>query len=96
MRGAEANHVLVLIDGVEANDPAFGDEFQFEHLTTDNIERIEILRGPQSALWGSDAVGGVISVTTRRGQDALETTGYLEAGSFATQRAGGPPIGTTR
>jgi len=89
LRGAEANHVLVLIDGIEANDPAFGDEFQFEHLTTDGIERIEIVRGPQSALWGSDAIGGVINVTTRRGEAPLETTGYLEAGSFATQRAGG-------
>ena len=89
LRGSEANHFLVLIDGVEANDPAFGDEFQFENLTTDNIERIEIVRGPQSALWGSDAVGGVINVTTRRGRTARETTGYLEAGSFATRRAGG-------
>lgn len=89
LRGSEANHVLVLIDGVKANDPAFGDEFQFEHLTTDEIEQIEIVRGPQSALWGSDAIGGVINVTTRRGRNAQETTGYIETGSFATRRAGG-------
>ena len=89
LRGSEANHVLVLIDGVEVNDPAFGDEFQFEHLTTDAIERIEIVRGPQSALWGSDAVGGVINVITRREQGVSGTTGYLESGSSATQHAGG-------
>ena len=89
LRGAEANHVLVLIDGVEVNDPAFGDEFQFEHLTTDQIERVEIVRGPQSALWGSDAVAGVINVITRRNRSASGISGFLESGSFATQHAGG-------
>ena len=64
VRGSEANHVLVLIDGVRANDPATGDEFRWEHLTTGNIERIEIIRGPQSALWGSDAIAAVVHVIT--------------------------------
>ena len=59
VRGAEANHVLVLIDGVRANDPASGDEFRWETLSTSNVERIEIVRGPQSSLWGSDALAGV-------------------------------------
>ncbi|HSG64854.1 MAG TPA: TonB-dependent receptor [Gammaproteobacteria bacterium] len=88
VRGAEANHVLVIIDGVEANDPAAGDEFQFEHLMTDSIERIEIVRGPQSALWGSDAVGGVINIVTQ-GAGAAGADGFLETGSFDTTRLGG-------
>lgn len=87
VRGAEANHVLVLIDGVEANDPAAGDEFQFEHLLADDIERVEIVRGPQSALWGSDAVGGVINVITRHGAEALEANGRIEGGSYGTVHA---------
>ena len=67
VRGSEANHVLVLIDGVRANDPASGDEFRWELLSTSNIERIEIVRGPQSSLWGSDAVAAVVHVITNSG-----------------------------
>ena len=63
-RGAEANQILVLIDGVEANDIAQGSEFDFSQLSTSDIERIEIVRGPQSALWGSDALAGVVHVVT--------------------------------
>lgn len=66
LRGAEANQVLVIIDGIEVNDPAIGSEFNFAHLPTHNIERIEILRGPQSALWGSDALAGVINIITQQ------------------------------
>src|SRR5690349_7318381 len=58
IRGAKAEHTLVLIDGTIVNDPASG-AFDFANLTTDNIERIEILRGAQSMLWGADAIGGV-------------------------------------
>jgi len=64
VRGAEANQVLVLIDGIEANDVSQGSEFNFAHLNADQIERIEIVRGPQSALWGSDALAGVINIIT--------------------------------
>ena len=84
VRGAEANHVLVLIDGARANDPATGDEFRWEFLTTANIERIEIVRGPQSALWGSDAVAGVVHIITRSGQSQSRASGYVEAGSLNT------------
>ena len=84
LRGAEGNHVLVLIDGVEANDPAFSSEFDFAHLLTADIERIEILRGPQSALWGSDAVGGVINIITRSGRGPAQFTLGAEGGSFDT------------
>lgn len=84
VRGAEANHVLVLIDGVRANDPATGDEFRWEYLTTANVERIEIVRGPQSALWGSDAVAAVVHIITRSAESGPGVGGYLEAGTENT------------
>ena len=88
VRGGEANQVMVLIDGVEANDPALGDEFQFDQLVATAIERIEIVRGPQSALWGSDALSGVINLITVRGTEPFSANGYLQAGSFGTTIAG--------
>lgn len=88
MRGAEGNQVLVLIDGMAANDLAGADEFAFEHLNTFDIERIEVVRGPQSALWGSDALAGVINVVTRRPADGLRTGAFLEGGSFASFNGG--------
>ena len=89
VRGAEANQVMVLIDGVEANDPALGDEFQFDQLLATGIERIEIVRGPQSALWGSDALAGIVNLITTRGSEPFSADGYLEAGSFGTTHVGG-------
>lgn len=80
LRGSEANHTLVLIDGVEANDPAISG-FDFAHLQASDIARIEVLRGPQSALWGSDAVGGVINIITRRGSGAASGRIAAEAGT---------------
>ena len=85
VRGSEANHVLVLIDGVRANDPATGDEFRWEYLTTANIERIEIVRGPQSALWGSDAVGGVVHIVTRAASEGFGGDAFLESGTEDTR-----------
>jgi len=70
IRGAENNHTLLFIDGIRANDPASGDFSRFELLNADLASRIEVVRGPQSALWGSDAIGGVISVN---GLDGLGT-----------------------
>jgi vitamin B12 transporter len=84
IRGNEGNHTKVFIDGVEANDPSGDAEFNFAHLLAADIERIEVLRGPQSALYGSDAIGGVINVTTKRGKRGLSVAGYLEGGSFGT------------
>jgi len=89
VRGAEANHVLVLIDGIEANDVTRSDEFDFAHLATDDIERVEIVRGPQSALWGSDALAGVINVITRRGSGRPHARATLEYGSFGSNRLSG-------
>ncbi len=90
VRGAEANQVLVLIDGVEVNDLAQGSEFDFSNILTADIERIEIVRGPQSSLWGSDAMAGVIHIITRP-DDIIAGTTYrasLEGGSFGTVSGG--------
>jgi vitamin B12 transporter len=83
MRGGEANHTLVLFDGADISDP-FQGEFDFSTLLADDIERIEILRGSQSALYGSDAVGGVINILPRRGDGDLAFEALAEAGSFET------------
>ena len=88
VRGSEANHVLVLIDGVRANDPASGDEFRWELLSTSDIERIEIVRGPQSSLWGSDAVAAVVHVITRSGNGGSGLGAYAEGGSHDTANGG--------
>lgn len=66
LRGADSNHTTVIIDGVRAN-PINGDGFDFGGLSLSHIDRIEILRGEQSALWGSNALGGVIYITTKAG-----------------------------
>ena len=91
VRGAEANQVLVLIDGVEANDIAQGSEFNFAHLSVDRIERIEVVRGPQSALWGSDALAGVINVITipdGRTDNHHRLTVNTELGAFNSRAIG--------
>ena len=81
VRGSEANHVLVLIDGIEVATTVTG-EFDFGGLQTAGIERIEILRGPQSALYGSNAMSGVISIYTKKGQrGTYRTTGQVEVGT---------------
>jgi vitamin B12 transporter len=94
VRGAEANQVLVLIDGIEANDPAGNDEFAFQDLTSWDIERIEVVRGPQSALWGSDALSGVVNVITREPTAEFAAEGFAEAGAFDTWNVGGRVSGT--
>lgn len=88
IRGAEGNHTLVLIDGIEANNTADG-EFDFSNLSAEEIERIEVIRGPMSGLYGSNAVGGVINIITRRGQGPLSMSVRTEAGSFGTQDVAG-------
>jgi len=87
IRGAKSEHTLVLLDGVRMNDPsAPGSSFNFANLNTDNVERIEVLRGPQSTLYGSDALGGVINIITRRGKGKPSGFVSAEGGSFSTAR----------
>ena len=87
IRGAENNHTLLFIDGIRANDPATGDFARFELWNADLASRIEVVRGPQSAIWGSQAIGGVIAVN-----GIADDRGYsasAEAGSFGTLRGSG-------
>ena len=84
IRGAEANHVLVLVDGVEAAETSNG-SYDFSGLLVSDIDRIEILRGPQSALYGSDAVSGVISIFTKGGsRNSQKATFQTEVGTDGT------------
>lgn len=88
LRGANSNSALVLVDGVKVNSPYFGG-VDLSSLGTANVERIEVVRGPFSALYGSEALGGVIQVITRRaGAEGLEGQAHLGLGS-ASAREGG-------
>jgi vitamin B12 transporter len=82
LRGGESDYVKVLLDGVPLNDP--GGSFDFADLTTDNLDRIEIVRGPASVLYGSDAVTGVIQLFTRDGGggDALQVRARVAGGTY--------------
>jgi vitamin B12 transporter len=87
LRGGNARFTLVMIDGVEVNDPSNPERtFDFAHLPVNDIERIEVLFGPQSTLYGSDAIGGVINIITKKGTGPLKTVLQIEAGSFGTRR----------
>ena len=80
IRGAEANHTLLFVEGIRANDPAAGNEPRFELLNADLASRIEVVRGPQSALWGSEAIGGVVAVSGET-PGTGGTQAFVEAGS---------------
>ena len=84
VRGGESDYVKVLVDGVPVNQP--GGFYDFGSLTTDNVERIEVLRGPGSVLYGSDAISGVIQIVTRTGHEGVRAGAEGEAGSFGTAR----------
>jgi vitamin B12 transporter len=81
IRGAEANHTLLFVDGIRFNDPAAANEARFELLTTDALSRVEVVRGPQSALWGSEALGGVVAIETA---DALRGAGMTALGEYGS------------
>jgi vitamin B12 transporter len=87
IRGAEANHTLLFVDGIRFNDPASGNEARFELLTSDALSRIEVVRGPQSALWGSEALGGVIAVETAGPGQGRALAARAEHGSQNSSRA---------
>jgi vitamin B12 transporter len=93
MRGGESDYVKVLVDGVPINDP--GGAIDLADLTTDNIERVEIVRGPVSVLYGSDAVSGVVQIFTKRGQGPTHGDLSLRAGSYTAIEAVGGIAGGT-
>jgi vitamin B12 transporter len=85
MRGTNSNHTKVFIDGIDVSDPSNSNaSFDFGQLLTQDIQRVEVLRGPQSGLYGSDAVGGVINVITKSGNGPAQFNAGVEAGSFNT------------
>ncbi|MBV1907055.1 MAG: TonB-dependent receptor [Pseudomonadales bacterium] len=89
IRGAAAAQTLVLINGIPVNDPSSpGSGFDFATLDIANIDRIEILKGPQSTLWGSDAIGGVINIIGKEPQLGIQLSAFAEAGSYNTVRSG--------
>ncbi len=98
VRGGESDYVKVLVDGIPLNQP--GGTYDFASLTTDNVERIEILRGPGSVLYGSDAIAGVVQIITRGGQGGLALDAAGSGGTFGSAEwllggqggAGGPRL----
>ncbi|HEY0745491.1 MAG TPA: TonB-dependent receptor [Steroidobacteraceae bacterium] len=85
MRGTNSNHTKVLVDGIDVGDPSnAGGAFDFAHFLTQDIEKVEILRGPQSGLYGGDAIGGVINIITKSGSGPAQVNAALDAGSFDT------------
>ncbi|HKD53634.1 MAG TPA: TonB-dependent receptor [Steroidobacteraceae bacterium] len=94
IRGTNSNHTKVLIDGIDVSDPSNPTgAFDFGHLLTQDIEHVEVLRGPQSGLYGSDAIGGVINIITRAGSGPLHGALGLEGGSFDTFNQAGSLAG---
>jgi vitamin B12 transporter len=97
LRGGESRFTKVLVDGVPANEP--GGSFDFASLTTDNVERIEVVRGPASVLYGSDAMSGVVQVFTRQGRGPAALRAAARGGSYGTVdaevgvRGGGARVG---
>jgi vitamin B12 transporter len=91
MRGTNSNHVKVLVDGIDVGDPSSPNgAFDYGQFLTQDIQKVEVLRGPQSGLYGSDAIGGVINVITKSGSGPTQFTAGIEGGSFDTfnQNAG--------
>ena len=93
LRGGESRYTKVLIDGVPVNAP--GGFFDFSHLTTDNIDRIEIVRGPASVLYGADAVTGIVQIFTRRGSDQGRASLGARGGTYHSLDFDGDAVGST-
>lgn len=88
VRGSESNHLVVLVDGVEVNDPSQFDQTNWGTLSSTDIDRIEVIRGPQSSLRGGDAVAGVINIITSEADQPLSANIFSEYGSRATSKSG--------
>ena len=85
MRGTNSNHTKVLVDGIDVSDPSnVNAAFDFGQLLTQGIDRVEVLRGPQSGLYGSDAIGGVINVITKAGSGPMQLSASVEGGTFSS------------
>ena len=95
VRGGESSYNKVLLDGIPLNDP--GGTFNFSNLTTDNLDRLEIVRGAQSALFGSDAMASVVQLITKRPPAGARPGGsaWIEGGTYGTVRGGGQVSGTS-
>jgi vitamin B12 transporter len=89
VRGSNSNHVLVLIDGVTANDPSTANGApDFAHFLTENLEKIEIVRGPMSTMYGSQAIGGVINMVTKAGKGPINGQAFTELGTRLWSNSG--------
>jgi len=88
MRGTNSNHTLVMLDGVQMNDPLNGG-FDYSNLSADNVKNIEVVRGSQSTLYGSEAIGGIIYITTKGGLNDIHFSANAEGGSFGTIKESG-------
>lgn len=89
MRGMDTNRVLVLINGIRYQDPSNTNGAAFAHLMISDVERIEVIKGAQSGIWGADASAGVINIITASAQDGSQAGIHLEKGSFDTSKWGG-------
>jgi vitamin B12 transporter len=94
MRGGGSNQVLVMVDGIKLNSPATGST-DLSGLLTNDVERIEIIKGPQSTLYGSEAMAGVVNIITKKGAGKLKANLSVEGGSFATVKTAGSVSGAT-
>jgi vitamin B12 transporter len=94
LRGSDSYQTMVLIDGVPVNDDSLPESlFDFDHLLTTDVQRIEVLRGPQSTMYGGDAIGGVINIITNRRSEGLAASGLVEGGSYGTSLVNGSVSG---
>jgi vitamin B12 transporter len=85
LRGTNSDHTKVFVDGIDVGDPSTPNgAFDYAHLLTADIQQLEVLRGPQGGLYGSDAIGGVISIITQKGDGPPRATASIETGSFQT------------
>lgn len=89
IRGMDSNRILVLIDGIRYNDPANSSGANFAHLMIGDVERIEVIKGAQSGIWGADASAGVINIITKEAASGSHAGISIEAGGFNTRKWGG-------